>query len=166
MWLLEYIIPVFLGALFLGSLYTYVKLFIIRKKWEKQGVQYMGTSLFRNIFSTFKKRSILYDTLDMYQILKDKKLLYMGYAEGLTPGLFVQDVEMIKHIVIKNFDHFTDRIALDWAHDPHLGRTLIFLKGNQWKQVRSALSPAFTTGKIKRLFKLFQATGEKLVKYI
>jgi len=120
----------------------------------------METSLFGNIFSIFKKRSILYDTLDVYQILKDKKLPYMGYAEGLTQGLFVQDVELIKHIVIKDFDHFTDRIALDCAHDPHLGRTLIFLKGNEWKQVRSALSPAFTTGKMKRLLKLFQATAK------
>jgi len=126
----------------------------------------MGSSLFRNIFTSLKKRSILYDTLDMYQILKDKTLPYMGYAEGLKPGLFVQDVELIKHIMIKDFDHFTDRLGMDWAHDPHMGRNLIFLKGNEWKQVRSALSPAFTTGKIKRLFKMFQATGKKLVMYI
>jgi cytochrome P450 len=43
---------------------------------------------------------------------------------------------------------------------------LISIKGDQWKALRSKLSPTFTTGKIKRLFSLFDVSGRKLVKFV
>ncbi|XP_035706595.1 cytochrome P450 9e2 isoform X2 [Folsomia candida] len=45
-------------------------------------------------------------------------------------------------------------------------KMLFFQKGEQWKALRSKLSPTFTTGKIKRLFSLFDQSGKKLVKYV
>jgi len=98
--------------------------------------------------------------------MKQKNLPYMGYAEGLSNGFVVRDVELLKNIMIKDFDYFPDRRTFDAKGDPHIGKMLIFLKGEEWKQMRSALSPTFTTGKIKRMFNMFQATGRKFVRYI
>jgi cytochrome P450 len=40
------------------------------------------------------------------------------------------------------------------------------LKGDQWKGLRSKLSPTFTTGKIKRMFQLMNASGKRFVSYL
>lgn len=42
---------------------------------------------------------------------------------------------------------------------------LVSLRGSKWKAMRSAVTPALTTGKIKLLFPLFQESGRKLVNF-
>lgn len=51
--------------------------------------------------------SFLYKTCEMYQDHKDEKLV--GYLEFSRPTVVVNDLEIIKSVLIKDFDHFTDR---------------------------------------------------------
>jgi len=43
---------------------------------------------------------------------------------------------------------------------------LFAVTGERWKHLRSKLSPTFTTGKIKRMFRLFDQNGKKFIKFL
>ncbi|XP_046449634.1 cytochrome P450 3A14-like [Daphnia pulex] len=73
-----------------------------------------------------------------------------GYFDGPIPNLWVADVDLIKAMYVKDFDHFVDRRSPD-IKSKVMRKWLVLLKGQEWKDVRSSVTPAFTTGKIKRM---------------
>ncbi|XP_035716599.1 cytochrome P450 9e2 isoform X1 [Folsomia candida] len=79
---------------------------------------------------------------------------------------YVTDLTVLKHIFVKDFDHFVNRRFQMPSNDVLVNKMLIFLHDEQWKGLRSKLSPTFTTGKIKRLFPLFNDSAKKLVAYV
>ncbi|KAF0301037.1 Cytochrome P450 3A24 [Amphibalanus amphitrite] len=73
-----------------------------------------------------------------------------GLYEGPWAQLFVADVDMAKHIMIKDFDHFQDRPVL---FDFEYGRDQMdMMPADRWKVLRSLLAPALTTsGRLKAM---------------
>jgi len=78
----------------------------------------------------------------------------VGHYAFSTPYLLILDLELAKSIMIKDFDHFTDRRAMNGLNveNPvnklHMSM-LPMLKGEKWKMIRNAYSPIFTSGKLK-----------------
>lgn len=78
-----------------------------------------------------------------------------GWYEGSKPFVSVSDPEMIKKIFITDFEHFTDRPQL--LVSPLSSELMDFLKGNQWKTVRSAVTPPLSTrSKLKSLMEVLR----------
>lgn len=88
-----------------------------------------------------------------------------GITEFGTPLLFVSDVDLARDIFIKDFEHFHDRRDLPTT-DPLIGQSVALLQGQEWKDMRSFLSPTFTSGRIRRMFPHFQKSSENVEKYI
>ncbi|KIH61538.1 hypothetical protein ANCDUO_08190 [Ancylostoma duodenale] len=70
-----------------------------------------------------------------------------------SPELVSTDLDILRRVLVKDFDHFTDRTNL-LNVDPSdqkslLATSLVSLKGLHWSSVRSQVAPAFSTGKIK-----------------
>ncbi len=67
----------------------------------------------------------------------------------------VNDLDMAKNILVKDFDHFVDRrtFAMDESKEENkiMANMVSMLTGEKWKKVRSLLSPAFTSGKLKAM---------------
>jgi len=164
--ILGYIIPVVVTIIVAVLTYIFVKLHLVKRFWEKQGVKYIGNNLLTFITGIIKKRSIWYDFITWHEAGAKTEEPYTGYCDMLNEGLILRDPEIIKNIMIKDFDHFENRRNLMPKDDPHLYKMLIVMEGEEWKQTRAKLSPAFTTGKIKRLFALFQSSAKKLVQHI
>ncbi len=86
------------------------------------------------------------------------------------PILVLHDVELIKSVLVKDFDHFTDRRAFEMDTNSLgtkiLSNMMTSLKGEQWKQVRSAMSPAFTSGKLKAMAPLINKVGDELSEFL
>nr|BBE49545.1 cytochrome P450 monooxygenase [Adoxophyes honmai] len=77
---------------------------------------------------------------------------FVGRFEFLKPYILIKDPALLKKITVKDFDHFVDRsIAVDPEVEPLIARNLVSLKGNEWKTMRSLLSPAFTSSKIRHM---------------
>lgn len=74
---------------------------------------------------------------------------YLGYYLGRRASLVILDPDIIKCIMIKDFNHFTDRQTMRFRTSEYITEMLINLKGSKWKQIRSQLTPAFTSGKLK-----------------
>lgn len=78
--------------------------------------------------------------------------------------MFINDLELIKKIKIKDFDHFVDhRQMINAEVDPLLGRSLTVLRGDEWRDMRSTLSPAFTGSKMRQMFQLIADSAQATV---
>ncbi len=101
----------------------------------------------------------------------DKMCKHIGNKYLLfRPILVLHDVELIKSVLVKDFDHFTDRRAFEMDTNSLgtkiLSNMMTSLKGEQWKQVRSAMSPAFTSGKLKAMAPLINKVGDELSEFL
>lgn len=77
----------------------------------------------------------------------------IGIFDMTTPLIVLRDLDVIKKIVIKDFDHFTDhRSFLKPESDVLFGNSLFIMKGDKWKDMRATLSPAFTSSKMRQMF--------------
>ncbi|CAG5032383.1 unnamed protein product [Parnassius apollo] len=90
---------------------------------------------------------------------------FVGRYEFLRPVVMIRDIELIKKICVKDIDHFLDhRVFLDVKVDPFFGRNIFSLKGQEWKDMRSTLSPAFTSSKIRSMVTFMNEVGEQMLK--
>lgn len=83
-----------------------------------------------------------------------------------TPTYIIEDPELVKQICVKNFDSFMNHLDLgSTENDPLFNRALISMKDNEWKEMRSSLSPVFTGNKIRLMFELVKECADTMMKY-
>lgn len=135
--------------------------------FEERGVEYskpwpivgnMGPVLFRRQFVSDYIRDVYF---------KYRDLKYFGFYNLLTPLIVIRDPELITSITVKNFDHFTDHVGfVNEEMDPLMGKNLFALRGDRWRDMRKLLSPAFTSAKMKAMFKLIIDCAERTSAFI
>ncbi|XP_014476492.1 PREDICTED: cytochrome P450 9e2-like isoform X2 [Dinoponera quadriceps] len=100
-----------------------------------------------------RKEPFAYILKNIYNLHREAK--YVGMFEFTTPLILLRDPELIKSITLKQFDMFPNhRTFLREDQDPLMARNLFALKDDKWREVRTMLSPAFTSSKMKIMFKL------------
>ncbi|XP_036248466.1 cytochrome P450 3A12-like [Molothrus ater] len=88
-----------------------------------------------------------------------------GFYDGRQPVLAVLDPVLIKNILVKECcSIFTNR--RNFRLNGILESALNVAEDEQWKRIRTVLSPTFTSGKLKEMFHIINHYGEKLVKNI
>ena len=86
---------------------------------------------------------------------------YVGYLQFGTPVLLIRDLDLIKQIGVKDFDNFHDHLTFATKQpDPLTSKSLLSLVGDEWKQMRATLSPAFTSSKMKNMYQLMTECAE------
>ena len=65
--------------------------------------------------------------------------------------LVIYDKQLIKQIFVKDFQSFVDRGAPALLPHP-FNLNLLEVKGQQWKRLRTIMTPTFTSGKLKQIF--------------
>ncbi|CAH0555970.1 unnamed protein product [Brassicogethes aeneus] len=141
--------------------------------WRRKNLQYMEPTFpFGNMESFFKKDRLPFvdRTKKYYEFGKKNNLKHFGIYFLKKPVYFVRDLEYIKNILATDFDYWVDRgHYYNEKADPLSGH-LFNLGGSRWKNIRKKLTPTFTSGKMKLMFKtiadcgvfLEQAMDEKL----
>lgn len=82
------------------------------------------------------------------------------------PALCIRDLDLIKQVTVKDFDYFIDHsVLVSREADNFMGANLLALKGNEWREMRATLSPAFTGSKMRGLFLLMVECAENLTKH-
>lgn len=87
-----------------------------------------------------------------------------GFFNFKSPAFYVTDIELIKQITIKNFDHFVNHDQFAGA-DTTLDQGLFFLNDQKWKDMRTTLSPIFTSSKMKMFYELLSVHSQQFVKF-
>eukprot|EP00058_Branchiostoma_floridae_P007460 XP_002592948.1 hypothetical protein BRAFLDRAFT_65534 [Branchiostoma floridae] len=85
-----------------------------------------------------------------------------GFFEGRTPMLMVGDLELIKEITVKQFNNFSNRRDLGSLLEAFAGG-LFVIEDTDWKRVRSAISPTFSSSKLKQMSALVEKCADGLV---
>lgn len=87
---------------------------------------------------------------------------YFGIIDVTNPVLVVKDPDLIKSILLNDFHSFAVRVNSNASSKEFILRHVINMKGEEWKNMRALISPAFTSGKMKSLYPLMQKCGEQL----
>ena len=82
----------------------------------------------------------------------------------------VNDIELVRNIKVSDFHHFIDSQDENLAKkfrqggdlDTLLNHNVTTAKGDDWKDMRSSLSPIFTSGKMKQMLKFVVDVSERL----
>lgn len=138
-------------ALTIGIYYYFKNL----NYFKKHGIPYIPPlPVLGNMGPLFFRRKALSDFVQyLYNARPDAK--YIGVYELTKPLVLIRDLELIKSVTLKNFDTFMDHIDfVNETLDPFVSKNLIALRGDKWRKVRSVLSPAFTSSKMKNMFKM------------
>ena len=156
-------------------------------KWEKLGIAYEKGHFPFGSFNLFSQSPHMYDhVLAMHKRHRSKP--YCGWFMMRQPVLNINDPELLRHILVKDFNSFVERSSYDsdtflegGKYDKIWGRQLTSLKGDEWKQVstylkkydftlippmqvRGTFSPIFTSGKMKGMLGFIRITADHLVK--
>ncbi|KAF2882933.1 hypothetical protein ILUMI_23238 [Ignelater luminosus] len=87
-----------------------------------------------------------------YCLLKARRCKHGGGFLVCTPKYIVIDPEYIKNVLQKDFEYFSERKFYYNEKDDPLSANLFAISGKKWKFLRTQLSPAFTSGKMKMMF--------------
>ncbi|XP_051877925.1 cytochrome P450 3A30-like [Pristis pectinata] len=86
-----------------------------------------------------------------------------GIYDGRRPLLCIMDPDLIKIIFIKEFyTLFTNRRGFGLSGP--LEDSIIIVTDEQWKKLRTVLSPMFTSGRMKEIFSIINHYTQNLVK--
>ncbi|XP_055933941.1 cytochrome P450 3A41-like isoform X1 [Argiope bruennichi] len=88
-----------------------------------------------------------------------------GYYVGEIPYIVVNDLEMLKQVFIKDSNVFINRPAMFLDVAP-LNKTILALKDKRWKEVRSLLTPTFSSGKIKLMTQIVSKKVDVTVRVV
>ncbi|KAL1466009.1 hypothetical protein MTO96_026957 [Rhipicephalus appendiculatus] len=88
-----------------------------------------------------------------------------GFYEGEVPKVVISDLDMIKECFVKEAHVFRDRMPLIIEVEP-IKSSLLALRGDEWKRVRSVLNTAFSSAKVKLMSQVMNDCGNTLVDVI
>lgn len=144
--------------------------------WKRLGVpQAPGTFPFGSNASWsfyLLKKAFNEETVMLYKEYPGEKFLGVYHVFGL-PKLTILDLELAKQVLVKDFDYFTDRqpyghefCSENSKNNKYWANTLLTLKGDKWKHMRSSLTPVFTGGKLKNMVELIHKASDSLVQHL
>nr|XP_012224518.1 PREDICTED: cytochrome P450 6k1-like [Linepithema humile] len=157
------------GIIVLAAIITVFYLYMIRNfnYWKKRGIVEMTppTPFLGNFSDCLRFKKAPADFLkELYD--QAKGLPYIGFYVLDKPFLLICDRELVKQILVKDFNHFSDRY-IEADENDRLGCANLFLiKNPAWKLLRTKLTPFFTSGKMRKMFDLILQCGENLDAYL
>ncbi|XP_059061354.1 cytochrome P450 6B6-like [Achroia grisella] len=154
-------IPLVLIAVIFSLYYYFTRTF---NYWKDRGV--IGPDpvpLFGNIKKAALRRQNHGEPMyEIYNQYPNEKVV--GVFRMTEPNLLIRDLDIIKHIMIKDFDEFSYR-GFEMS-DEGLGKNLFNADTETWKVLRNRFTPLFTSGKLKNMVNLMTERGDKFISYV
>ncbi|XP_015119350.1 cytochrome P450 6k1 [Diachasma alloeum] len=137
--------------------------------WSRRGVEQLpNTDL---VFGNFKD-AVLFRTApgwhlgNLYRAAR-KDSPFVGFYIFHKPCLLLRDPEIIKQILIRDFENFSDRHFAGSQQKDSIGMKNLFgLKNPAWKYLRAKITPTLTRGKLKQMFPLMTEIGDNMMHYL
>ncbi|XP_022230418.1 probable cytochrome P450 6a23 [Drosophila obscura] len=143
-------------------------LFAARRRhgyWQRRGIPHdVPHPLFGNIADWPKKRHIAVIFKDYYRKYKSANYPFAGFYFFFTRMAVLTDLDLVKRVLIKDFNHFENRGIFYNEIDDPLSATVFSIEGQKWRHLRHKLTPTFTSGKMKHMFPIVVQVGEEMNK--
>nr|QOI60672.1 p450 CYP6AE129 [Mythimna separata] len=124
--------------------------------WEDKKVPHIPPVAFFGNFSGYILQKTQLGQLAQKICRKFPNVPYVGAYYGTEPTLIVQDPEVIKLVMTKDFYFFSGREVSDYSHRELFTQNLFFNYGDNWKVLRQNLTPLFSSAKMKNMFHLIE----------
>lgn len=125
--------------------------------WDRQKIPSIKpTFLFGNLKDLVLMRKSSAELFaNFYNHPNGKNSPYIGIYVFHKPALLLRDSDLIKKILIKDFNSFQNHYTQLSPHsDPIGGNMLFMMKTPMWRDLRIKLTPFFTSGKLRNMFPL------------
>merc|ERR1712172_383676 len=141
--------------------------------WKEQGIPGPTPSLPAGNFGAIMsmKVHVLDWFKDLYRQFPDQEVI--GIYVMHQPAMVVQDPDMARKILVKDFNHFVDRDTEENMSKAFPGKTdaywleqMTIKTGDKWKDIRSTFSPIFTSGKMKAMMRFIDIVSDSLVQHM
>uniref|UniRef100_A0A1I8PXK2 Cytochrome P450 n=1 Tax=Stomoxys calcitrans TaxID=35570 RepID=A0A1I8PXK2_STOCA len=109
------------------------------------------------------KTNFAYHLKTIYDDPKFADTSVVGVYGLYKPCLLIREPELIKSVLVRDFDSFHNRFGeMDVNNDPVGAHAMFFATYPIWKEMRTKLSPLFTSVKMKNTFQLIRIVAENL----
>lgn len=144
-----------------SAIYLYYK-FINNNIWKKRNVAHPRPLPF---FGNYKNYILLRKygpqiTQEICQKFPDEP--YIGVYYGTDPALIIQDPNIIKLVMQKDFYYFNQREISKHTHKELITQNMFFSGGDSWKVIRQNMTTLFTSAKMKNMFHLIENCAKSL----
>lgn len=152
-----------LFVVFIVGIYHYIR--YKQSYWRKKGVEHLKPHLlYGNMPKLIQGKENF--IIEMMEISSQIKGRFGGMYFATSPAVLIKDPDLIKQIMIKDFEIFPDRgWYIDEKVDPLTGNLFTY-EIEKWRHMRSKLSPTFTSGKLKQMVPIFITIGQRLQKHV
>lgn len=150
------IILTFCAFLYVRHVYSY---------WKRKKIKYLRPKFpFGNFGKNIFQEISIGELTEEFHNCCDAPVI--GFYSAMKPSLLVRDPTIIHDILIRDFSSFSHRgLYTNEKVDP-LSGNLLFLNGEKWRNLRTKLSPAFTSGKLKAMFSTLIDCGDSFQKHV
>ncbi|XP_033639403.1 cytochrome P450 3A13-like [Asterias rubens] len=87
----------------------------------------------------------------------------VGFISAFGPTLLISDLKILRQILGPDFKNFHNRPIGGISQSKRLHSMLITLRDEKWKNMRSVISPAFTSSKIRKMGAILNECAEELL---
>lgn len=129
--------------------------------WKRRGVPYLKPTF---PFGSFAKGILQKISIDdqIKEIYDSTSEPFIGAYSILRPVLVIRDPELVRTILVKDFENFSSRgWYVNEDVDP-MAHNMLVQNGDSWRSFRTKLAPTFTTGKLKAMFETVVKCGNSL----
>lgn len=147
------ILLIFLSALV--AVYLYMK--YNASYFKRKGVPFLPANILAGNIAdlTFGRTDPMEMVNKWYKHPAGKNLPYVGMRVFSSNAILVKDPELVKQVLIKDFNIFKNRFTTaDCKNDSLVASNLLFAKSPEWEMLRNKLTPVFNSGSIKQMFHL------------
>nr|XP_034828092.1 cytochrome P450 6B4-like isoform X2 [Maniola hyperantus] len=133
-----------------------------RNYWKNRNVPFAKPlPLFGNYIEyLLLKKHLSYIADEMCQQFPNEP--YFGSFYGTSPALIIQDPNLLKLVMSKDFFYCSGKEASDHNHKETISKNLFFAHGDEWKVLRMNLTPLFSSVKLKNMFYLIKNSSDTL----
>ncbi|RZC36977.1 p450 domain containing protein [Asbolus verrucosus] len=134
--------------------------------WKNKNVPYLKPlPFFGNVFSGITMRHCMGELFS--EIYRKSMEPFVGFFMLDEPCLLFRDPKVIKRVLVNDFQYFYDRkVTSNKRDDPISAHVLFILKNPEWKEIRTKVTPVFTSSKMKNMSKLIEKSAKELVNYL
>lgn len=112
--------------------------------FDRNGFLHQKPSLpFGNLKGVGRDFHVVYKLKELYDQFKGKAPAF-GIYFSVSPNVVVTDLELVKNVLIREFDNFHNRGIYFNAKDDPLSAQLFSTEDVEWKRLRGKLTPTFS----------------------
>jgi cytochrome P450 family 6 len=126
----------------------------IYQYWQRKNLPFLEPRIpYGNLINPLRRKDTLGVTMHhIYDEMKKRNWKHGGIFFVMSPVYFPISLDYIKNIMAKDFEYFVDRGFYYNEKDDPLSAHLFAIGGTKWRNLRTKLTPTFTSGKMKMMF--------------